>query len=106
SSNFISANSNGDVDGTIEQILIRAATQSGIQATNDQLGRMRALLDQVAGLLRGEDQAVMFSRFDADPNLDFTALFSDSVANAHRDGQNRRYILTIPTTSTGGSFAV
>ncbi|MFH1919888.1 MAG: hypothetical protein ABIP48_08395, partial [Planctomycetota bacterium] len=106
SSNFINTYSNGDVDGTIEQVLIRAATQSGIQATDAQLGRLRALLDEVAGLLRGEDQAVMFSRFDADPNLTNTVLFSDSVANAERDGQNRRYLLTIPTTATGGTFVV
>ncbi|HUT91971.1 MAG TPA: proprotein convertase P-domain-containing protein [Thermoguttaceae bacterium] len=103
---FVSLGSTSDYDTDLENLLIRASTQPS-PATDVQLGRIRALVEQVAGLLQGELYAVMFSRFDADPvfnNSDL--LYSDSVANNKRDGHNHRYILTIPSTSTGGSFGI
>lgn len=100
---------NIDVDQSIEQELIRVANAG---ATMDQLGRIRAILDSKAALLRGEHQAIMYSQFDADPNLDGNTtandniLYSDNVANAQRDGHNQRYILLIDSQSTGGNFTV
>ena len=94
----------GDVDATIDAVLINA---TNLGATDEQLGRIRAIYNAVGGLLRGEAWGVMYSSFDADP-LDsiLNILDSDSVVNANRDGSNQRYILTIPTSSTGGSFNI
>ncbi len=99
----------GDVDSVIDQLLLRAlsgSTSGGVPATNEQLGRIRALVDEVIGLVRGEANGVMFTRLDADPSMDYTVLFSDCVANAHRDGHTSRFIVTVPTTSTGGNFTL
>ncbi|NLS96608.1 MAG: hypothetical protein GXX96_31110 [Planctomycetaceae bacterium] len=101
---------NIDVDQSIEQELIRVANAG---ATLEQIGRIRAILESKADLLRGEHHAIMYSQFDADPQLDgnlSTAndniIFSDNVANATRDGHNQRWILLIDTGSTGGNFVI
>ena len=101
----------GDVDDTIDQILFRAADPgrpdpaTGIpilpgvpQATPAQLGRLRALLESAAGLLRGEANGALFTQYDADPTLGLvsTALSSDNVANSLRDGQNEKIAFEIP----------
>jgi hypothetical protein len=65
--------------------------------TPNQLGRIRAILDNVAGLLRGEAYGTMFSQFDADPNASMgpsQVLLSDSVANNMRDGNlDREFVI-------------
>ncbi|MDZ7616183.1 MAG: hypothetical protein U1E05_04215, partial [Patescibacteria group bacterium] len=65
-------------------------------ATSEQLGRLRAILDGVAGLMRGEANGVLFSRFDSHPELGtHFILGSDNIANATRDGENQRYIISL-----------
>ncbi|MDI9446534.1 MAG: proprotein convertase P-domain-containing protein, partial [Planctomycetota bacterium] len=92
-----------DVDTAIELVLIDAANQG---ATLSQLGRIRAILDSKAALLRGEANGVMYSRFDADPPTGAAnILASDSVVNAKRDGHNAKYLIAIDTAATGGTFA-
>ena len=88
------------VGGQIDEIMIRAINAG---ATDVQVGEIRALLNKVAGLLRGEANGILFSSWDADTNGELNRLFSDSVANAHRDGENARYILTIDRTNTENS---
>jgi hypothetical protein len=63
-----------------------------VPLTPDQLGRISAILNNVAGLLRGEADGVMFSQFDADPDVSMgpsQVLLSDSVANNMRDGNDQ-----------------
>ena len=77
-------------------------------ATMEQLGRLRVILDDIAGLLRGEANGVLFSRYDAEPTFPGATvnLFSDSVANAYRDGHNHREIVVIDNNTIGGSWTM
>jgi len=98
------SNLGADIDAAIEEVLINASV---LGATDAQLGRLRAILDETAGLLRGDAWGMMFSRFDADPLLGpLNTLYSDSIANAHRDGHNERYIITLDEDTSGGSFTM
>lgn len=92
-----------DVDGAIEYVLYRAYDNG---ATPDQIGRLRAILDEVAGLLRGDANGVMFSRWDTDPNVQGTntVLTADNQANNKRDGQNTRLLLAIPVNASAGNL--
>ena len=91
-----------DVDGVIEGVLINAVNSG---ATDSQVGRLAAILEQVAGKLRGEANGLLFSRWDADPNLgQMTVLTSDNVGNSYRDGHNSRYFIAFDPTTNGGSF--
>ena len=101
--NFFNAGSNVNVEGEIEQVLLRAINQG---ADSEQVGRIRALLDKVVGLLRGEANGVMFSSWDAGADYSLNRLYSDNVINAQRDGVNARYIITIDQRSTGGTFEI
>ena len=86
---------NGDVDGSIDQVLFRA-TELG--ATAEQLGRLRAIMERTVGQLRGEANGILVSQWDTDPTLNSQVdpLYSDSVVNSYRDGQNQRSYLEIP----------
>ena len=101
---------NGDVDSVLEAIMIRAYNQVGgtpTAAQQTQFGRLWTVLNQVAGLLRGEANGALFSRFDADPiNGQFTTLYSDSVANSQRDGSNTRYLIYVGRGATAGGFTL
>ena len=58
------------------------------------LGRLRAVMDEVATLMRGEANGVMYSQWDADPQIGpLTVLSGDNVVNANRDGHNTRYMI-------------
>ena len=93
-----------DVDHEIEMAMISAANAG---ATDAQLGRIRAILDTKAGLLRGETNGILYSQFDADPSIGSdNILYSDNIANAQRDGHNQKFILVIDSDSTGGNFEV
>jgi large repetitive protein len=86
---------NGDVDGSIDQVLFRA---NELGATTGQLGRLRAIMEQTVGQLRGEANGILVSQWDTDPTLNTQVepLFSDSVINSYRDGQNQRSYLEVP----------
>ena len=92
-----------DVDGAIEDVLYRAYNNG---ATPAQIGRLRAILDEVAGLLRGDANGVMFTRWDTDPNVQRTntVLTADNQANNKRDGQNTRLLLAIPMNASAGNL--
>ncbi len=101
---FVFPGSTNEIDTDIENLLLRASDQG---ASDQQLGRIRALVEEVVGLLRGEGWGVMYSSFDTDVQSgNSNRLYSDSVANAHRDGNNERWVLTIPTTAEGGDFNI
>ena len=94
----------GDTDSVIEQILIEA--QKNHNFTDIQLGRLRAILDQVASLLRGEGNGIMYSQFDADPRFAQHILASDNVVNSQRDGTNTRVLIALDKRITGGKFEI
>ncbi len=98
---------NGDIDGAISGILIQAQRLPPA-ITDEQLGRLRSILESVAGLLRGEANSAMFSQFDASigTNTTSTILSSDDIANSHRDGQDASYFLAIDTTVISGSLTL
>jgi len=96
--------SNGDVTGVIEEALLRANLRG---ADEEQMGRLRAILDLVAGLMRGEANGVMHSQWDADPELGpQNILASDNLTNAFRDGHNARFYIGLDETTTGGTFTL
>ncbi|GAB6165288.1 hypothetical protein JCM19992_12880 [Thermostilla marina] len=92
-----------DVDSVIEQYLVRAVNRG---ANSEQLGRLRAILDSVAGLMRGEANGILGSRFDADPQFSTLVLESDSVLNAQRDGHNTRYYIVMDAGLNWESFTL
>ncbi len=100
----------GDIDSEIEAIMIRAYNRVGKNPSAAQLkqfGRLYAILNSVAGLLRGEASGALYSRFDADPVSGlYTTVFSDSVLNAQRDGHNNRWLLKLDGNATQGDFTI
>lgn len=102
--------SSGDIDSEIEAIMIRAYNRVGKNPSAAQLkqfGRLYAILNSVAGLLRGEANGALFSRFDADPVSGlYTTMFSDNVLNAQRDGHNDRWLLKLDGNATQGDFTI
>jgi hypothetical protein len=97
--------SNGNVDGKINEILLYA-TNNG--ATDAQVGRLRAILYNVLGLLDGDANGVMDSTFDADTRLQgqASALNSDNVLNATRSGNDEVDIIDINQRVNGGTFSI
>ncbi|KKL45085.1 hypothetical protein LCGC14_2359220, partial [marine sediment metagenome] len=94
----------GSVDSAIEEVLYFAFNMG---ATDQQMGRLRAILDDAAGLLRGDAWGAMFSRWDADPqNGAMNTLFSDSLANNMRDGHNSRFFIALDEAIIGGNFTL
>ena len=93
----------GDVDRIIETVLISAYKQG---ATSEQIGRLRALLEERASLLRGGSSDILLSRYDAIPGSAPQTLFGDSIINATREGRNTRIYLRFLKTTTGGNFGL
>ena len=100
---------NGNVDTVIDQVLFDA--QYGEGATTEQVGRLRAILENVAGLLRGEASGVLMTQIDANPQdsapgsgSPSIATYSDDVVSTQRSGQDQRYYITIPWDVQSGSF--
>jgi len=97
--------SNGDAHGVVESILI-AAYGTAPAPTDAQIGRLRAILEGVAGLVYGEANGVLFTNWDAGAQpYDLNVLHSDNVANAQRDGYNSRYIVAIDSAPYNDPFA-
>ncbi|MBN2217026.1 MAG: trypsin-like serine protease [Pirellulales bacterium] len=92
-----------NVDQAIEYYLIRA---QNLGATSEQIGRLYAVLNTYAGMIRGESNGVFFSNYDAEPGASANELTGDSVLNAQRDGSDAVYIVEIDSRATGGSFKV
>ena len=104
----------GDVDTTISSILLNAESlyppQNGVpdprHITDADLARLRDILENVFGLLRGEADGAMFSQFSANPGAVPSVLTSDNVANNQRDGSDATYLIAIDPNSTGGDLTM
>ncbi|MBN1394651.1 MAG: trypsin-like serine protease, partial [Pirellulales bacterium] len=96
----------GDTDGVIEEVLIAAQKTYGFD--DEQLGRLRTILETIADLARGEANGVMYSQFDADPTYPNPqhVLISDSVVNSQRDGNNARAMLVLDNRIADGTFLI
>jgi len=78
-----------------------------LPATTVELGRIRAILDSVATVLRGSASGAMYSQFDAGPDpYTLHILESDSIINTTRDGNNARYVIDMNRDAASGSFTV
>ena len=65
-------------------------------ATQNQLGRLRAILDSIAGLLTGDSNGIMTSQWDTNSTDSQNSTYSDNIVSSQRDGQNQSYYLVIP----------
>ncbi len=73
----------------------------------EQLGRLRAILDSVAGQMRGEAYGIMYSQFDAEPTYGpENIVASDVVVNSFRDGTNERYLIAFDSEVDGGTIGI
>ena len=99
---------NGSVDGVLNSLMLYAYHKG---ATASQLGRIYQIANDVAGMLRGEADGVMYSQFDSSPAALVpgavpTILYSDSIANNTRDGSDEVDFLDISGLATSGSFVL
>ena len=105
----ITADSNLTVTTAIDQVLFGAEYEppQGVPAaTQTQLSRLDAILEDVAGLLRGEAAGVMTSQWDAN-SLDSTnSTYSDNLVSTQRQGEEQRYYLVIPYDVQQGAFSL
>ena len=90
------------MDGVIESLMLYAIHNG---ATNSQLGRIYQIANNVAGMLRGEANGVMYSQFDASA-ANPSVLYSDSVANNTRDGNDQVDFLDISGSVNAGTFVL
>ncbi len=98
-------NNSGDADSIIEEVLIQA--QKYHNFSDEQLGRLSAIMNLVLTMNRGEANGIMYAQFDADPILGpQNVLASDNVVNEQRDGTNTRYVLTLEKNITSGDFTL
>ncbi|MGL6194363.1 MAG: hypothetical protein ACRC2T_06025, partial [Thermoguttaceae bacterium] len=71
-------------------------------ATKDQMSRLTAVYESFLKLARGAANDIMYTRIDADRNIDnpypmySDYITSDAVANNTRDGNNTTLLLTVP----------
>ena len=97
------------VNSAIDQVLYTAqyTPSVGIASANqEQLGRLRNILETVAGALRGESAGVLLSQFDADSQDSQNATFSNSVVSSQRTGQDQRYYIVVPADAQSGTFQI
>ncbi len=95
---------NENVDTAIGQALFFI---EGEGATNEQLGRLQAIFNDVAGLLRGDSNGILMTQVDANSEDSLgqqQATYSDNIVSTQRDGQDQRYYITVPTDVQMGSF--
>ena len=101
---------NFNVDTAIDQVLFNAEYpllgSTTPAATLEQIGRLRAILENVAGLLRGESDGVMASFWDAAAQYNHSATFSDDIISTQRAGQDQRDYIEIPNTVEQGTFTL
>ena len=120
---------NGNVDGVINSLMLYVWSQlqkAGGMTANfpgtgygavpsdlsaSQLGRIWQIADDVAGMLRGDANAVMFSQFDTAPaaivpGATPTILYSDSIANNNRDGNDEVDYVILNRDTANGNFTM
>lgn len=102
-----------DSDSVLDEALWTASKNmdSAGLTTQDRdlrLGRLRVILDNVLNLLRGQGDAVMYTRIDADPRFGAppgsNVLYTDSVVNTQRNGSNQHYYISFARGTTGGNI--
>ena len=100
---------NENVDSAIDQVLYAAQYTPPADtpsASQEQLGRLRNVLETVAGDLRGEAAGILLTQYDANPEDSQNATFSDSAVSTQRSGQDQRYYIVVPADVQGGSFQI
>ncbi len=101
------AEDNFTVTTAIDQVLFASQYEPPIgvpAASQTQVSRLDAILQNVAGLLRGEAAGVMTSQWDAN-HIDSTdSTYSDNVVSTQRTGEEQRYYLVIPYDVQQGTF--
>ena len=95
-----------DIDDEIDEILTYAykpvdttgGTNGGYGFSTTQIGQLQAILEQVAGLSRGDANASMYTQFDANSPNNLHVLATDVIQNTKRDGNNERdFVAFTPT---------
>lgn len=94
----------GDIDSEIEEILATAQKDHGF--SDEQLGRLNAILNSIGTLLRGEANGIFFTQYDTNRPDDGDPLSTDNVVNSQRDGVNTRVVIEIPKDTATGSFTI
>ena len=73
----------------------------------EKLGRLRLILENVAGMLRGDANGTLISRWDADPQIGQQGpTYTDSIVNSERSGRDQRWYLEIPGDVEFGTFTI
>ncbi len=101
------AGDNFTVTTSIDQVLFGAEYEppAGVPAaTQTQMSRLDAILQNVAGLLRGEAAGVMTAQWDANSVDSTNSTYSDNVVSTQRTGEEQRYYLVIPYDVQQGTF--
>ncbi len=109
--NVLYQGDDANVDTVIDQVLFNAEYPGLVgstlpAATPDQLDRLRAILEGVAGTLRGDSNGTQLTQFDSNAVNTQHATYSNSVVNSTRDGSDQRYYIQIPSTAEGGPDAL
>ena len=98
---------NYNVDTVIDQVLFNAEYPplgstglAAIPATQEQLGRLRSILEDAAGLLRGDSNGVMASFWDAAAQYNHSSTYSDDIVNTHAPARTSATTSRSPTPSS------
>ncbi len=74
-------------------------------ATQTQLGRLQQIMSNVANLMRGDANGVMFTQYDADPVLGTqNVLNTDNIVNSYRDGTNDVLVIAVDQLADDGDI--
>jgi hypothetical protein len=101
------AQNNHSVNVAIDQVLFQAqyAPPAGTAAASEaQIGRLQAVLERIAGLLRGDANGVLTSQWDANDSDSLNSTYSDNIVSTQRDGQNQSFYLVVPYDVQQGTF--
>ena len=76
-------------------------------ATTEQAGRLRQILEDVAGTLNGNNGGVYFTQWDANPTLGTTNIISgDNSINSTRVGNDESAYIALASDTIGGNFTL
>jgi hypothetical protein len=105
----VAIDENDTVTTAIDQVLFDSEYEppEGVAAaTQTQLSRLDAILEDVAGLLRGEGNGVMTSQWDANATDSTNSTYSDNLVSTQRQGEEQRYYLVVPYDVQQGTFSL
>ncbi len=95
------AEDNFTVQNAIDKVLFDAEENG---ASADQLGRLQAILNDVAGLLNGESDGVLTSQWDTNSTDSQNSTYSDNIVSSQRSGENARAYIVVPDDVQQGTF--